>query len=627
MLGLAHSGTFSLVMMLNAFPREDLDALGAFIALLREAGDPARRSELLDLTPSQRWAPFKPEKMAARLPGRVSHLLARYGWHQSSSSERNEGLVEEITALFASAGHDLEPSELHSVLIAAAFWVDPPAQTLFADEKALMAFEEFINFVSGYAQSLPTQFAETEHPDGANRRFRAYQRRRNGQDTPTRTPKVMIKRLPFAAQELVNTYADQLVFSAPQVAFAIAESVAVALGRPLDSVYTRQVEVTLAAALAWRHIGEFPLNEDGGVHPLLGARPESDSEVWDAAKLRVDAAMVHLKQVAQTPASFLGQPAALTPVLGVELDAQALQSLQTLDDYVNAFASWIRAGDGKAIDAQMRLSRFDAQYRRTQKPVRSGAQLVAALSPSAMTVVANAGALLARGRNIEPAAVEMALALGGKNNAPRCHRTLVTAVAWLNGQPSKMEADARSAAQQLSDVTVLQPFKAAKQRDAEALLDLGASIAELVRFSKTLGSDGDTPSGWWLKFHREDVRGGVPTSQQLLTRLPEGSRKLLWQQARVFANPRVDDLTASARALASTLGRDGEILCVRTLAVALSAGVVWANRERITLEAPSDTLLGVEPATSKDRYFCGRAQKQLEWGLQELLQTDTAVGV
>jgi hypothetical protein len=38
-------------------------------------------------------------------------------------------------------------------------------------------------------------------------------------------------------------------------------------------------------------------------------------------------------------------------------------------------------------------------------------------------------------------------------------------------------------------------------------------------------------------------------------------------------------------------------------------------------------LLGVEPATSKDRYFCGRAHKQVEWGLQELLQTESVVGV
>jgi hypothetical protein len=290
----------------------------------------------------------------------------------------------------------------------------------------------------------------------------------------------------------------------------------------------------------------------------------------------------------------------------------------------------MRSGEGKSLSADMRLPVFDAQYRRTQKPVRTGAQIVAALTPSAMKVVANAGSLLARGRNIDPAAVEMALALGGKNNAKRCHRTLVTAIAWLSGQLSKMEsaqAEVRPVSQPSVDDVLLKPFREAKQREAEALLDLGASIAELVRFSQTLDSSRQTPAGWWAKFHRPATDGDSLTSQHLLARLPQGSRKLLAQQARVFAHVRMDDITASSSALASTLGRDGELLCVRTLAVALSAGAVWAHRGHLSNEPPSDTLLGVEPTTSKDRYFCGRAHKQLEWGLQELLQTDTVVGV
>lgn len=615
--------------MLNVFPREDLDALGAFIALLREAGAPARRASMLDMTPTQRWAPFKPEKMAGRLPGRVSHLLSRYGWHQANTNERNEGLVDEISALLAESGHRLDAGQLHDVLIAAAFWVDPPAQSLFVDEKALIGFEEFVNFVAGYAQTLPAQFPPSAHPDEANRRFRAYQRRRNGQDSSTRTPKVLIKRLPFAAQEIVNTYADQLVYGNAKSAFVIAEYLAVALGRPMDALYARQIELTLATSLAWRFIGEFPTADKGDVHPLLGIRPDFDAETWDAAKQRVDLALDYLKRAAK-PESMLGQPKALTPVLGVELDAAALQSLQVLDDYVSAFAGWMRAGEGKSVAPEMRLPAFDSQFRRTQKPARVGAQIVAALTPNAMKVVANAGALLARGRNIEPAAVELALAMGGKNNAKRAHRTLITAVAWLNGQLSKMEmahAEPTSLPQAADDAVLLKPFAEAQQRDAEALLDLGASIAELVRFGQSLDPSHQTPTGWWAKFHRSTANADFLTSQQLLARLPDGSRRLLSQQARVLANARMDDVTASARALASTLGRDGEVVCVRTLAVALSAGVVWAHRSHLTHEPPSDTLLGVEPTTSKDRYFCGRAHKQLEWGLQELLQTESVVGV
>jgi hypothetical protein len=47
--------------------------------------------------------------------------------------------------------------------------------------------------------------------------------------------------------------------------------------------------------------------------------------------------------------------------------------------------------------------------------------------------------MFARNRSLDPASVEMALALGATFNAKRCHRTLLTAVAWLNGQPSRME--------------------------------------------------------------------------------------------------------------------------------------------------------------------------------------------
>jgi hypothetical protein len=614
-------------MMLNVFPREDLDALDAFVRILREAGDPSRRSSTLGVSPSQRWSPFKPEKMAARLPGRVSHVLARYGWQQTSSSSRNDGLLQEVETLLEQCGHSFSGSELHDVLMAAAFWVDPPAQSVFHDEKALAAFEEFVSFVSGYAQSLPVQFAEGEHVDGANRRFRAYQRRRHGQDAPTRSPKVMIKRLPFAAQEIIDAYGDQLLYATPKAAFVLAEYLAVALGRPLDPLYAHQIEITLATATAWRTITEFPRTDETNAHALLGSRPDESTELFDAARQRVDAALAHVKQSGQTSESFLGQPAALSPVLGVDLDAPSLQSLQTLDDYVNAFHAWCRSEAGKAVQPRRRLATFDAQFRRTRKPVRTGAQLVAALLPSAMKVVANAGALLARGRNIEPAAVEMALALGGKNSAPRCHRTLVTAVAWLNGQTSKMESDPAGVKPSALDDIVLQPFRSAKQRDAEALLDLGASIAEFVRFSQSLDDTLHAPAGWWTKFHRQDVSDGSPASRQLLARLPEGSRRLLQHQARVFSNPRLDDVTSAARALASTLGRDGEVLCVRTLAIALSCGVVWANRDQLSRHTISDTLLGAEPATSKDRYFCGRAQKQLEWGLQELLQSETVVGV
>jgi hypothetical protein len=614
-------------MMLNVFPREDLDALGVFLRMVREVGDPSRRASVMEAPPAQRWAPFKPEKLAARLPGRVSHLLARYGWQQTSSTERNDGLVQDLEALLEQAGHRLSGAELHAVLTAAAFWVDPPAQSVFHDEKALVAFEEFVSFVSGYAQSLPAQFAPGEHGDGANRRFRAYQRRRNGQETPTRTPKVMVKRLPFAAQEIVDAYADQLQYSPPKAAFVLAEYLAVALGRPLDALYARQIEITLATSIAWRTIAEFPVAATPGAHPLLGARPEQDPELWDIAQARVDAALVHLQQAGSSLDSFIGQPAALTPVLGVELDAPSLQSLQTLDDYVNAFHAWSRSEAGKAVLPEQRLVTFDQQFRRTRKPVRTGAQLVAALLPSAMKVVANAGSLLARGRNIEPAAVEMALALGGKNSAPRCHRTLTTAVAWLNGQTSKMESGITGNAPAVMDDAVLEPFRSARQRDAEALLDMGASIAELVRFSQTLDSAPHAPGGWWIKFHREDISDGSPASRQLLARLPDGSRKLLQQQARVLTNPRLDEVTSAAQALASTLGRDGEVLCVRTLAIALSCGVVWENRERLSQHRVSDTLLGIEASTSKDRYFCGRAQKQLEWGLQELLQTESVVGV
>jgi hypothetical protein len=617
----------------NALTDDELDALRTLVRTVLAAGAAGRTSASKDKSPTQRWEPFAVSVATENLPPKVLHLLVRYGWHRSGYDARSSQAVEDLVVTVAGASKHLDHEQAHQALVAASFWADPPMQSVFSDEKALRAIEDLCTFMTGYVMSLPKVFTSSDHADVINRRFRACQRRHNGTDAPTRTPKAMIRRLPLAAQQLLDDYGYNLTNDAPRTAFALAEITAVALGRPMDPLLVHELDMTFAVAQHWRTLTDFPEPVPGdSIQAMLGERPV-DARTWELAATRVREARAMLQSPPRRFDPFFNQPDAQLTVAGVHLNARSLMSLQQIENYVQTFGAWARSGDGKSVDPEDRLAVFDALHEDSVDVNTTGADVVSRLTPDAMKVIANTGSLLERGKNIEHIAVELATALGDKHMAAQCFRTLVASAAWLNGQSTRMErSTSRKDKPQPMDESLLAPFAAASQHEAESLLDLGASISELVRFSRDVdhGSregDGGAPPGWWLQFHRQEHSTGTPTAATLLARLPDGSRRLLAQQARVLASATSTDITASARVLASALGREGEVVCIRTLAVALAAGVAWTYRKRLSTRGPADTLLGVQPSTPKDRYFCGRAQEQLEWGLQELLHSDTVVGV
>lgn len=614
----------------------ELAALVELVQRFLDAGRAALDPEIVGQKPSERWAAFRPAEIVGRTPHRVQHLLARHGWHQDVTSANT--VVAEISALLTQAGRPLDDVRLRGALAAAGYWLDPMAHSALADEKAMIALEDLNGFVHGYLQSLPLRLTPGEHVDSANRRFRAYQRRRSGPATAVRSPQLMTRRLPMAARELLDGYADLLLFGSPVACRALAATLAVALGRPVDRTIAAQLDITLAVAVVWRELNDLPIGADA--HPLLGVRPEFDPERWQTAYDTVNRNLAELREGDdRDSAPTLVQTSARVPVAGVALDARALDALQRLDDFVATFAAWLRRPQSAEMALAQRLPAFDRAYRGGSKGAQSGADIVAALPPAALRVVAAHDALTSRGRPGDEVVDALATALGDSNFASRHRRTLVTTASWLHGTQSELERSAGRPTDRSEEEPARadrpetrstrrpkpQPVPVATgDHDVEGLLDLGTSVVELVRFSRTLDpATGDRPKAWWLRFHRGELGPAVPTPALLLARLPADARKLLAHHGTELASRDALEPWDAGRRLMAGLDRPAEELCVGTLAVALSVGVIWGLLEK---NERDDTLLGAEPVGGRQRYLWGRAQTHLEWGLQELLGAETSVG-
>jgi hypothetical protein len=520
---------------------------------------------------------------------------------------------------------------MHLGLLAAAFWCEPDEDGALQNAKTLVAIEEFSSLVNAYVQSLPMRVDAETQPDVANRYFRAMQRRRYGMDATLREPRSLAKRLPMDAQHIVDTYSDQLFYGTRDAARRYGATVAAALGRPIDDTVVNQLEIALATAIMWRNNHGLP--EDNSHDPIIGPRTFENEHEWGPISEVVDGALDALaSRDNNTSDPALVHKAALVPVGDVQLDGPSLSGLQRLDDYIHLFATWILQGDGRTVPAGDRLRVFDNRLRGADgNSVTNGAHLLGSLPGPALKVIANVDALQARNRSADSVANELAMALGDTSWSKRLGRSLSVAAAWLNSELSPIE---RAYAPDVVEISAdddparqvdLDFLIEATPRSAESLLDLGASVVELVRFSRTLGRDGHTPPGWWQRFHMQQL-GNVPTPNQLLERLPDGARSILHKYAVVLESPRLGDVTIAPRALARALGRENEVLCVRTLAVALSVGAIW-NDFALAEGVSHDSLLGTEPEQQRERFVCGRAQVQLQWGLQEMLQSDSIVGV
>ncbi len=605
----------------------DVDALWAYLQLFVTAGEAARERETLGFKPSERWNPFNPAKAAARLPKAVADLVGHYGWSRAGSEQQQEAVASAISELLAKNIHWISDTDLRGALLAGAFWVDSLKHPATSDDISLAALEAFSDAVNGFVQSLPLRRVPNEHADAQNRRFRAYQRRIHGYESSTRSPQMLVKRLPRSAQELLEAYEDHLLFESPEAAHAFAATIAVAIGRPVDETLAYQLDLAMATSLVWRDISELPNDQDS--HPLLGNRFVDDDRRWDAAAIAVEKALSFLNEPSENSSDpKLVQRAALTPVAGIMLDAESLASIARLDDYLACFAAWIRLGPGLDMAPEDRLPAFDLYFYSDDYGAVAGAEIIANLPTTAIKLIATVDALVTRRKGGPEVAEELAVALGDKALAARYWRTLHTAAAWLNGELSvmeKVEAPEKPHGRRRVERHELSSFSNARQRDAEAILDLGASIAELVRFSHTLTANAETPKGWWQKFHNREL-ASIPTPRQLLERLPEGSQQLLRLHREILTSEHFGELTRVPKALASVLGRDSEILCVRTLAVGLAAGAIWSDLEEISKGRRSDSLLGADPTQPEERYACGRAQAQLQWGLQELLESASVVG-
>lgn len=579
------------------------------------------------MTPDERWAPFRVDDVVASLPPAVGKVFAKFGWHRWTSSPASSQVVDELSELMKEAGRPLSTARIRSLLVAGAYLIDPSEPEGLSDSRGMAALEDAVNFVNGYLQSLPPRRLPNAPEDPWNRAFRSYQRRRHGYDATTRSPQMFFKKLPDVAQNVVEQYTNHLLYESEEIATNYAATIAVALGRPIDPTIVNQLEIALATLSVWRDMAHFPKAAES--HPLLGEPSDTDPELWQTAAAVVARCMYALEHLDESDGwsnPALVHAPSRVPVASVDLDAQSLFELQRLVDYVNTFASWLKVADNNGLPASERLTLFDRSFSSNPLANTTGADLIAELPPRAMRLIANFDALKAREKSGRETAVELATALGDKDLAPNCHRMLDTAVAWLNGDFSKLETGGEESTElSEEDLELLVPFQSASQREAEALLDLGAAITELVRFSRTLGS-GSTPEGWWIKFHKRSL-GGIPTPRELLERLPDGSRRLLQQQLKLLQSEHFGDLTTAPSALAGRLGREEETVCVRTLAVALSVGTVWAAIERLSKGVRGDTLLGAEPEGARERFVCARAQAQVEWGLQELLRTNSAVGV
>ena len=506
------------------FSTFELKALIAYVQVFLHAAEVARGSKFDGLSPTERWKPFGPNKAAKALPPRVDNLFARYAWHRAGAPAASNAIAHDLMEGLSANGFDICDVQLDGALVAGAYWLNPPKDAIFNDAEGLLALERFVGLVNGYMQTLPPRFAPNEHPDSRNQRFRAYQRRRNGDGASTRPPNAIVRRFPVALGELLDAYQSQLLETSPEAAGLLASNVAVALCRPVDVVAAAQVEIALASALIWRNLSDFPVSPKS--HALLGERPEGEgAELWNAAASRIADAHRRIttnKTPAVGPKAL--QTAAGNLVGSIDLDAVSLDALSLLDDYVTAFASWIRTGVAKDVPAEQRVGVFDRSYRRSTGNT-VGSTITGALPSTALKVIAQADAMITRQRDLKPLAEQLARALGDPQGSERLRRTLETSAAWLNGGVSRLERlRTENAANQSSGDPIpsetLDAFKLARQRDAEALLDMGAAITELVSFSQTLDKSGRPPVGWWIRFTNERLADGHSPLKILLRGFP-----------------------------------------------------------------------------------------------------------
>jgi hypothetical protein len=601
------------------FASRDLHALFRLCGYLLTAGDAARTPGALAMQPLQRWRSVDILGLADALPEPVRQMFVA----GSDLEDRAAAFAEAWGHRLAEVGIALAPERTLELLTTGASLITRADLAIFDDEQALLDLEELSNFVNGYLQSMPRRFVPGSHPDEHNRRFRAYQRRRNGIDAPVFSPSTLVRRQAPEVHELFDLTASLLV-DEPSAIRRTALALAVAVGRPMDATVVDQFTLTMTVGCIWRSMQEFPKGTK--VHPLLGRRPEQSPETWDVA-LRVT--QMTMETLAR-PRRFSSDPASVqlpsaSTVAGATLDGPSLHSLQQLHHYVQAHAAWSASREPGTSDD---LRTFHAFYLGSESDRLSIPELVANLAPDARTVVAHANALIARDRPLTPLAQEIAVALGDTSLIEDVELTLTTAVQWLAGRPLGEPSGAVriDLAEQPLPATVA-PFATTRQRDAEALLDLGAAVAELVRFGHSLTDGKGTPEGWWRSLHTRSAVPNMPSSLELLHRLPDRSKELLRAHRALLALSEGDDFAHAPRALASALGRLHEQPCVRTLAVALSVGVAWSHLETSGADVASDTLMGVSPATSSERLAFTRARAQLDWGLQEMLHTDAVIGV
>lgn len=596
------------------FAPSDLHAFVRTCGYLLTAGKAAMLAGApgLELGPRDRWRRIDVLAMIDDLPP-----AARRTFTSAGGLEERSSLVREHQHLLGEAGIELSLARTLELLDTGAALIERPRLALFTDEEGLLAVEQLTRFVNSYAMGAPRRVPELTTPDPHNRRFRAFQRRLHGIGVPVYGPSVIIGQEPPSTHELLD-FVDQALTNDARSIRRTAMAIAARAGRPMDATAVDQLTLAMVVAWAWRGISAFP--EDPCTHPLLGARPNDGAQAarWDVALRLAQMAVASLARPRpHTSDPNLVHAPSLVPVAGIALDGPSLHSLHRFHQYVEAHDAWI-ASHGHDDFRGFHLHYTGSDTDRASKP-----QLIANLADGARDVIADVNALLARSRPISTVARSLAAALGDRTMEAALERTLRTAVEWLKGPDGTVAIDLTSS----TVPEAVAAFSQASPRDAEALLDLGAAVVELVRFGSTLSADGRAPAGWWRGLHTRTNAGSLPSSMDLLGRLPPGARSLIQEHRALLATPTRQDFVHAPRALASALGRLHEQPCIRTLAIALAVGVAWAQLEGSAEAAPTDTLMGADGTSETERYLLTRAKAQLDWGLQELLHTDSIIGV
>ena len=160
-------------------------------------------------------------------------------------------VADSINAVLDAAGKSLTARRLHGALTAGSYWLDTESKETFAEEKSLIGGRKLLELCQWLRSVAATSLYTRRTSRRSQPAISAYQRRRNGYDSPTRSPKIIVDRLPPAAQEIIDQYADQLIYHSPNAAHAFAATLAVALGRPVDETVTFQLEIALGTSIIW----------------------------------------------------------------------------------------------------------------------------------------------------------------------------------------------------------------------------------------------------------------------------------------------------------------------------------------------------------------------------------------